>query len=352
MIGLAADLGCSGLILECAMSFTVVRPRSSRVQRSELAVPATSQHFFERAARGPADFIFLDLEDAVAPARKPEAREIAIRALSELDWGRKTLAVRINGLDTEWAHRDIIEVVSRCPRLDLVMIPKVGTAFDVQFVEALVAGLEREAGRKTKLGLEILIETTLGLANVEQIAASSERLEAMIFGIGDYSIDLRTCGEIIGASDPRYAVLTDADTQGQRQTHWNDQWHFALARIANACRAFGLRAVDGPYANFGDPVGFRASAERAAALGFEGKWAIHPSQLEIANEVFSPTARELAWAREILIKIQSATTGGDGAFGKDGVLIDLAVQKRAQAILDRQAAIDAANKGEGARDVA
>jgi malyl-CoA/(S)-citramalyl-CoA lyase len=337
------------------MSFTVVSPRTSRVQRSELAVPATSQHFFEKAAHSAADFIFLDLEDAVAPPRKPEAREIAIRALNELDWGNKTMAVRVNGLDTKWAHRDIIEVVTRAPRLDLVMIPKVGTAFDVQFVDALLTGLEREVKRKAKLGIEILIETTLGLANVETIAASSQRLEAMIFGIGDYSIDLRTCGEIIGASDPRYAVLTDPDGQGRREKHWNDQWHFALARIANACRAFGLRAIDGPYANFGDPRGFRASAERAAALGFEGKWAIHPSQLEIANEVFSPTAREVGWAREILAKIEAASVGGDGAFGHDGVLIDLAVLKRAQAILDRQAAIDrvsARQKPGGARDVA
>lgn len=337
------------------VSFTILKPRACRVQRSELAVPATSGHFFERAARGVADFIFLDLEDAVAPARKPEAREIAIRALNELDWGNKTLAVRINGLDTEWAHRDIIEIVSRCPRLDLVMIPKVGTAFDVQFVDALLTGLEREFSRPRPLGIEILIETTLGLSNVERIAASSERLEAMIFGIGDYSIDLRSCGEIIGASDPRYTVLADPDERGARYAYWNDQWHFALARISNACRAHGLRAIDGPYANFGDPTGFRNSAERAAALGFEGKWAIHPSQLEIANEVFSPSKRELSWAREIFAKIQSASAGGDGAFGQDGVLIDLAVLKRAQAILDRQQAIEqasAARSTEGARDVA
>jgi len=335
------------------MSFTVVKQRSSRVQRSELAVPATSERFFARAAQSAADFVFLDLEDAVAPARKPEAREIAIRALNEIDWGRKTLAVRINGLDTEWAHRDIIEVVSRCPRLDLVMVPKVGTAFDVQFVDALVTGLEREFKRPTPLGIEILVETTLGLANVETIAASSQRLEAIIFGIGDYSIDLRTCGEIIGASDPRYAVLTDPDGHGTRQTHWNDQWHFALARIANACRAYGLRAIDGPYANFGDPVGFRASAARAAALGFEGKWAIHPSQLDIANEVFSPTAKEIAWARQIMGQIETASAGGDGAFGQDGVLIDLAVLKRAQAIVDRHAAIARVSTGSrGASDVA
>jgi len=333
------------------MSFTIPKPRTRRVQRSELAVPATSTHFFERAARSAADFIFLDLEDAVAPARKPEAREIAIDALNRIDWGNKTLAVRINGLDTEWAHRDIIEIAGRCPRLDLVMVPKVGTAFDVRFVDALLTGLEREFPRAKQLGIEILIETTLGLSNVEDIVQSSERLEAVIFGIGDYSIDLRTCGEVIGASDPRYAVLTDPDERGGRHAHWNDQWHFALARIANTCRAHGLRAIDGPYANFGDPVGFRASAERDAALGFEGKWAIHPSQLDIANEVFSPTAREVAWAREIIAKSQSASAGGDGAFGQDGVLIDLAVLKRAQAIIDRDQAIAAAGR-EGARDVA
>jgi malyl-CoA/(S)-citramalyl-CoA lyase len=333
------------------MSFTISKPRARRVQRSELAVPATSTHFFERAARSSADFIFLDLEDAVAPARKPEAREIAIEALNTVNWGTKTLAVRINGLDTEWAHRDIIEVVSRCPRLDLVMVPKVGTAFDVKFVDALLTSLEREVPRPRPLGIEILIETTLGLSNVEDIVQASDRLEAVIFGIGDYSIDLRTCGEIIGASDPRYAVLTDPDECGARRVHWNDQWHFALARIANACRAHGLRAIDGPYANFGDPVGLCASARRAAALGFEGKWAIHPSQIDIANEVFSPTASEVAWARQIIAKIESASAGGDGAFGQDGVLIDLAVLKRAQAIIDRHQAIGGVGK-KGVRDVA
>ena len=139
--------------------------------------------------------------------------------------------------------------------------------------------------------------------------------KAIIFGVGDYSIDLRTCDEIIGASNPRYAVLHRSRRAGPAPAHWNDQWHFALARIANACRAFGLRAIDGPYADFGDTVGYRASAERARALGFEGKWAIHPSQVEIANEVFSPTAREIAWAREILAKIQAASAGGEGRSG-------------------------------------
>jgi len=321
------------------MSLTVITPRRQRIQRSELAVPATSKHFFEKARNGAADFVFLDLEDAVAPARKSQARETAIAALNEIDWRDKTMAVRINGLDTEWGHRDLIEVVSRCPRLDLVLLPKAGTARDIQFVDALITGLARENKSSKRIGIEALIETTLGLAHVEEIAASSDRLEALIFGIGDYSIDLRTCGEIIGASDPRYAVLTGPGHSGIRERHWNDQWHYALSRIANACRAWGLRAIDGPYANFGDPEGFRASAERAAALGFEGKWAIHPSQVDAANEIFSPAPDRLAWARSILTQIDAAAAGGDGAFGKDGVLIDMAVVKIARAICERHEAI-------------
>jgi malyl-CoA/(S)-citramalyl-CoA lyase len=317
------------------MSLTSIEPKRQRLQRSELAVPATSLRFFDKARQSAADFVFLDLEDAVAPAQKREAREVAIAALNEIDWGNKTMAVRVNGLDTEWGTRDIIEVVTRCPRLDLVLVPKVGTARDVQFVDALITGLEGESGRTDRLGIEVLIETTLGLAHVEEIAASSDRLEAMIFGVGDYSIDLQTCGEVIGASDPRYVMLTDPDAAGVRHTHWNDQWHFALSRIANACRAYRLRAIDGPYANFGDAAGLRAAAERAVALGFEGKWAIHPSQIETANEVFSPTAKQVRWAQEILAAIESANAGGAGAFGKDGVLIDMAVAKIAQAVCDR-----------------
>jgi malyl-CoA/(S)-citramalyl-CoA lyase len=334
------------------MSLTSIKPKRQRLQRSELAVPATSPRFFDKARQSAADFIFLDLEDAVAPTKKREARESAVAALNEIDWGRKVMAVRVNGLDTEWGVRDIIDIVTRCPRLDLVLVPKVGTARDVQFVDALIGGLEHEAGRSERLGIEVLIETTLGLSHVEEIAASSDRLEAMIFGVGDYSIDLQTCGEVIGASDPRYVMLTDPDAAGARHKHWNDQWHFALSRIANACRAHKLRAIDGPYANFGDAAGYRASAERAAALGFEGKWAIHPSQIEAANNVFSPSAKEVDWAQDILAAITSANAGGDGAFGKDGVLIDMAVAKIAQAVCDRHALIARATGAGGDRNAA
>ncbi len=284
-----------------------------RLQRSELAVPATSLPFFEKAARGPADTLFLDLEDAVAPQRRDEARANAVLALNTIDWGIKTVSVRVNGLGTRWALADIL-AVARCPRLDMILLPKVETAGDVVFLDRLLTGLELEVPRTRPLGIEILIETTKGLANVEAIAAASPRLEGIIFGVGDYSIELENFDTVFGAPNPEYQV---AGAQG-------DQWHFALARIANACRAYGLRPIDGPFTNYGDPDAYRASAIRARALGFEGKWAIHPSQVAIANEVFTPSPAQIAWARDIAAKMAAAAGEGKGAIGLEGVLIDRA----------------------------
>ncbi len=284
-----------------------------RLQRSELAVPATSEPFFEKAALGPADSLFLDLEDAVAPHRRIEARDNAVRALTDIDWGTKTVSVRVNGLTTPWSIADIL-AVARCPRLDMVLLPKVETADDVVFLDRLLTGLELEIPRDRPLGIEILIETTKGLANVEAIAAASPRLEGIIFGVGDYSIELENFDAVFGAPNPEYAVCG----------HYNDQWHFALARIANACRAYGLRPIDGPFTNYGDPDAYRASAIRARALGFEGKWAIHPSQVAIANEVFTPSAAQIAWARDIATKMEAASAEGKGAIGLEGVLLDRA----------------------------
>ena len=258
--------------------------RPTRLQRSELAVPATSPKFFLKAAASQADSLFLDLEDAVAPAQKDQARAQAIEALNQVDWGSKTVAVRVNGLDTPWALQDIVDVARHAPRLDLLLLPKASSAFDVQFVDQLLTLVERQDGRDKRIGIEVLIETAKGVASVEEIAQASDRLEAMIFGVGDYTVDMRTHDRVFGRPSERYAVLTDADASGRRQAHWNDQWHFAMARIANACRAWGLRPVDGPYTDFRDAQGFSACAQRAAALGFEGKWAIHPSQIGLANE--------------------------------------------------------------------
>lgn len=317
--------------------------RPARLQRSELAVPATSPRFFEKAAAGAADVIFLDLEDAVAPARKDEAREQAIAALNDIDWGTKTMAVRVNGLDTPWAHHDILEVAQRAPRVDMILLPKAGSAFDVQFVAQLLTLVERRTGSEKRTGIEVLIETAKGVANVEAIAQASDRLEAMIFGVGDYTVEMRTYDEVFGTPSPRYSILTHGEASG-RERHWNDQWHFAMARIANACRAYGLRPVDGPFTDFRDAEGYRASTQRAAALGFEGKWAIHPSQVELANEAFSPTAAQLAWAARVTSLMEQTTRAGQGAVGADGVLVDMAHLKMADALAQRQALIDSATR--------
>ena len=323
------------------MSLTTHKPRRFRLQRSELAVPATSPHFFAKAAASEADVIFLDLEDAVAPDQKVTARNLAIAALNEFDWPRKTVAVRVNGLDTPWAFRDICEIAQRCPRLDMFMLPKVGTPFDVQFVDALLGLIERETGRTDPFGLEILIETALGMSNVEQIAACCERLEAMIFGIGDYSISMQTGEVVFGTPNARYSILTAADAQGVRARHWNDQWHFALARMTNACRAYGLRAIDGPFVDFADADGYRACAGRAATLGLEGKWAIHPSQVALANEIFSPSAEQITWAERLLEAMNEATAQGRGAASLDGKMIDMAHLKVAEIIQRKREAIAA-----------
>jgi malyl-CoA/(S)-citramalyl-CoA lyase len=317
-----------------------VQDRPARAQRCELAVPATSPRFFAKAAASAADSLFLDLEDAVAPAQKDVARAQAIQALNGVDWGRKTVAVRVNGLDTPWALQDIVDVARHAPRLDLILLPKAGSAFDVRFVDQILTLIERETGRSKRVGIEVLIETAKGVANVEEIAQSSERLEAMIFGVGDYTVDMRTYDHVFGRPSERYAVLTDADAAGQRQRHWNDQWHFAMARIATACRAWGLRPIDGPFTDFGDSEGYRACALRAKALGFEGKWAIHPTQIALANEAFSPSGQELAWAADIKALLERTTRDGQGAVGDKGVLIDMAHLKLADSLLQRQELIE------------
>ncbi len=313
---------------------------NARAHRSELAVPGIQQRFLAKATGSPADVIFLDLEDAVAAPAKETARGMVIEALNTLDWGRRTMAVRVNALGTLWALRDIVDVARSCPRLDLILLPKAESAFDVQFVAELLASVERETQRATPLGIEVLLESARGIARADEIAAASPRLEAMIFGVGDYSADLRTPDTVFGRPNPDCAVLTDSDAAGHRHLHWNDQWHYALARVVNACRANGLRPIDGPYTDYKDPAGFTASAARARSMGFEGKWAIHPSQVDPANAAFSPAAAQIAWARSIVAALDAASASGQGAVGVEGVLVDLAHARRAREILARAALID------------
>lgn len=325
------------------MSFTQPESATPRLTRSELAVPGVNPALFDKAAKSAADVIFLDLEDAVAPDDKPQARKNVVAALNDIDWGRKVMAVRINGLDTHYMYRDVVDLVEHCPRLDMLVIPKVGVPADVYALDMLVTQIEQGqgrgagqgSGRDKRIGFEVLIETALGLANVEAIAQSSRRLEALAFGSGDFAASTRARTTIIGGLHPEYGVLSDRDGQGNREFHQADPWHAAQVRLLVACRAYGLRPIDGPYGDFKDAEGYLAAARRVAALGFEGKWAIHPTQIEAANTVFSPSPEEVAQARRIVDAMAQAARDGKGAVQVDGRLVDIANIRMAQNLLQK-----------------
>jgi malyl-CoA/(S)-citramalyl-CoA lyase len=320
------------------MSFTLVEQARPRLHRSELAVPGSNPSLFEKAAKSKADIVFLDLEDAVAPDEKEQARRNVIAALNDIDWGEKTLMLRINGLDTYYMYRDVVDVLEVCPRLDMILIPKVGVASDVYALDMLVSQIEAAKRRTKRIGFEVLIETALGMANVEAIAQSSRRLEAMSFGVADYAASTRARTTVIGGVNPEYGVLADPDAEGKRPYFWADQWHAAQTRMMVACRAYGLRPIDGPFGDFSDPEGYTAAARRAAVLGYEGKWAIHPSQIALANQVFTPSDTETR-AQRILDAMNHAAKEGRGAVSLDGKLIDIASIRMAEALLDKAKAI-------------
>ncbi len=323
------------------MTFKTVRQAPSRLNRSELAVPGSVTKFFEKAAAGPADIIFLDLEDAVAPGDKEDARKNVIEALNDIDWHGKTMSVRVNGLDTHWMYRDVIDVVEQAgAKLDLMMVPKVGTPEDVYTLDVLLTQIEAAKGFERKIGLELIIESALGMQNLRAIAAASPRIESLHFGVADYSASTGIKTTNIGGPNPDYVVLTDAGPDGNREIHWGDLWHYPIARMVVAARANGLRAVDGPFGNFRDPAGYSAQARRSAVLGCVGKWAIHPSQVALANDVFTPSAEEVAHARRVLQAMLEAQARGEGAVALDGRLLDNASIKLAQGIVDLAESLD------------
>ena len=317
------------------MSFTNVVQATPRLHRSELAVPGSNPGLFEKAAKSAADVIFLDCEDAVAPDDKEQARKNIIRGLNDVDWGAKTIMVRINGLDTHYMYRDVIDIVEACERLDMLLIPKVGVAADVYAVDMLVTQVEAAARRRKRLGFEVLIETALGMANVEAIAQSSPRLEAMSFGVADYAASTRARTTVIGGVHPDSGVLADAVAGGERAYFWTDPWHAAQTRMLVACRAYGLRPIDGPFGDFADAAGYASAARRAAVLGYEGKWAIHPSQIAPANEIFTPSRQEIERAQRIVAAMEAAAREGRGAVSLDGRLIDLASIRMAESLLGK-----------------
>ena len=309
------------------MSHTRYAPARQRLQRSELAVPGSNPALFAKAAASDVDYVFLDLEDAVAPGDKEQARRNVIKGLRDIDWRGlgKTISVRINGIDTHYMYRDVVDVVEQAgEHLDTILIPKVGVPADVYMVDAMVTQIEEAKGLTNAIGIEVLIETTLGMANVEAIATSSPRLEAMHFGVADYAASCRARTTNIGGLNPDYP---------------GDQWHEGLSRMLVACRAYGIRPIDGPFGDFNDPDGYMEGARRAAALGYEGKWAIHPSQIGLANEVFSPPDEEVDRAHRILAALSEAAAEGRGAAQLEGRMIDAASARMAENVVAQAAAI-------------
>ena len=304
------------------MSHQYYKPAKSRLQRSELAVPGSSPKMFEKALSSTADYIFLDLEDAVSPNDKISARSNVIKALNEMNWRKngKTISVRINSLDTHYMYSDLIEIVEQAgENVDTILVPKAGTASDVYMVDCLLTQIETNKNLKNKIGIECLIETALGMSNIKEIAKSSERLEALHFGVADYAASLRARTVVIGGLNPDYP---------------GDQWHHGLSELVMTCRAYGLRAIDGPFGDFNDPDAYVSAAKRGAAIGIEGKWAIHPSQIELANNVFSPPETEVTKAKRILEELDKAAKEGKGAAQLDGRMIDAASARMAENVVN------------------
>lgn len=290
--------------------------KPKRARRSQLSVPGSNDKMLQKAAASAADHVFCDLEDAVAPSAKVEARSKTCWALNNLDWGRKTRCVRINDVTTEWCHGDLIEVIEKAGNnVDTIMLTKPYTAADVIFVDRMLTQLEKKLRLQRRIGIEVLIEEVQALQNVEAISTCSDRVECLVFGMGDYSASQGI--DIFGAQYP------------------GDIFHFARFRITMAARAAGIDAVDGPFGDFKDDAGYRAEAQRARSLGMVGKWAIHPAQIAPALEVFSPTAEAVANARRVEKAMREAMARGLGAVEIDGMMMDVAVLRLLRNVLDK-----------------
>ena len=303
--------------------------RPQRLRRSELSTLATSTKMIAKAAASDADLVFLDLEDAVAPSAKEGARANIVAGLNDLDWGTTVRSYRINGVHTPWCHGDIIEVVSGAgANIDVIIVPKVKGPRDIWFVDDLLTQLEQKLGLEVgRIGIEVLVEEVEALACVEELCRSSERLEAVILGVGDLSASQGMRLGHIGVTDGDAAVRYPGDV-----------WHFARNRMIVAARSAGVDAIDGPYANFANPKGYERSAAWFSMLGGVGKWCIHPSQVALANAVFAPTEEESANAQAAIDAVAEAEARGEGAANLNGMMIDAATTRLFQVTLDRAAA--------------
>ena len=310
------------------MSFRTQPAPVARPNRCQLFGPGSRPAIFEKMAGSAADVINIDLEDSVAPSDKDSARQNVIQAIGDVDWGNKTLSVRINGLDTPYWYRDVVDLLENASeRLDQIMIPKVGNAADIYAVDALVSAIEAAKGRKKRIAFEVIIESAAGIAHVEEIAAASPRLQAMSLGAADFAASMGMATTGIGGTQEGYYMLREG------QKYWSDPWHWAQTAIVAACRTHGVLPVDGPFGDFSDDGGFRAQALRSATLGMVGKWAIHPKQVALANEVFTPSEAAVQEAREILAAMEEAKAKGEGATVYKGRLVDIASIKQAEVIV-------------------
>ncbi len=310
------------------MSFRLQPAAPTRPNRCQLFGPGSREELFPKMAKSAADVINLDLEDSVAPSDKDAARTNVIAAINDIDWGNKYLSVRINGLDTPYWYRDVVEILETAgDRIDQFMIPKVGCAADVYAVDALVTAVETAKGRRKPISFEVIIESAAGITHVEEIAASSPRLTAMSLGAADFaaSMGMQTTG--IGGTQENYYMARDGEK------HWSDPWHWAQTAIVAACRTHGVLPVDGPFGDFSDDAGFIAQARRSATLGMVGKWAIHPKQIALANDVFTPSEEQVTEAREIIAAMEQAKANGEGATVYKGRLVDIASIKQAEVIV-------------------
>jgi citrate lyase subunit beta / citryl-CoA lyase len=296
-----------------------------RTPRSVLAVPASNLGMAEKALASASDAVFLDLEDAVAPDEKAEARRKIVHALKELDWRNRPTLYRANALDTPYFYRDVIEVTEEAgDRLDSILIPKVERPEDLHVVATLLYQIELSTGLEPgNIKIEAQIESAGGLINVDGIARTTNRLEALHFGPGDYAASVRMPQRSIGVTDE-----WDEAYPGHRL-------HYAMHRIVVAACAAGLRVVDGPVADYRDEQGLRESCLLARSLGFNGKWCIHPAQIEVVNEVFSPTQGEIEWARKVVEAYEEANAAGRGAVSVDGQMVDAASIKMARNTLEQ-----------------
>ncbi len=292
-----------------------------RLRRSELSTPASNERMMQKAAASETDLVLLDLEDSVAPEEKAAARTKAIQALTTLDWGKKTRAVRINDLESEYAYQDIITVVEEAgERLDILIVPKVKSGKDVWWVDLLLTQIEKRLKRPKRIGLEVLIEEVEAMLHVEEIARASSRLEALIFGPADYSASQGMNSKVI---------------EGSLADYPGDPWHYARNKIAIAARAAGIDAIDGAYPDFSNAEGYRRECTHSHILGFVGKWAIHPSQIAIANQIYAPSQEEVARARKLDAAYQEALDRGVGAIAVDGKMIDVAIIRSLRTTLQK-----------------